>query len=84
MFAHFGPNLQLPCGVDVVSWHSWPESLLDGKCRQRTLEKEWLRNLTDLGKVLADVLSRVPNVVAEGTGIACLASALPKELARDV
>lgn len=52
--------------------------------REREREKVPGRWKTNLGKVLADVLSGGAEIVAERTGIAGLAGALTEELAGNV
>lgn len=94
MLAHFGPNLQLPCGAvthrqPVLATGSrredlWAGNLAPGAPGRRIATGRRngpAEDVTYLSKVFADGLRGGADVVAEGAGIACLAGTLPEELA---
>lgn len=95
MFAHLGPNLQLPWGGaahgesvqhDLGHW-GWSSRALRGSVRRRGRGKLGASGEisgTHLCKVFAHGLGGDAEVVAEGARIASLAGALAVELARNM
>lgn len=89
MFAHFGPNLQFPCDQHVsvlpcaIFMHVRKPAIPSRELAFDSKNSRGKRR-SNLCKVLADILGRCSQVVAEGACGACLTCTLAEEFAGHV